>query len=199
MNDEQRQTKNARQNAKRAAQTPAQRAAANAKHNAQRAAKRAGWTEEERDSFYAKKRARERRRPAQTRATRNAWTRNKRATDPQAKLANNMRNRLNHALRLFSQRGKAIEELGCTIEELVAHLERLWAPGMTWQNRGPIHATDRRWQIDHVKPTCAFDLTDPEQVRACAHYTNLQPLWAKANVAKGARERDSRQPIPPSP
>lgn len=50
---------------------------------------------------------------------------------------------------------------------------------MTWDNLG-------EWQIDHRKPCVSFDLTDPEQQRACFHYSNLQPLWEADNKAKWA-------------
>ena len=52
-------------------------------------------------------------------------------------------------------------------------------PGMTWENH-----TRSGWHIDHIVPCAAFDLSDPAQQRACFHYTNLQPLWAKTNLKK---------------
>ncbi len=74
----------------------------------------------------------------------------------------------------------SIRLLGCTVDEARAHVERQFLPGMSWDNHG-------KWEIDHVRPISSFDLNDPEQVRACAHYTNLQPLWLADNRAKGAR------------
>lgn len=74
------------------------------------------------------------------------------------------------------------ELLGCTLEELYAHIEAQFLPGMSWGNYG--HDT---WHIDHIKPCASFDLTDPEQQRVCFHYTNLQPLWAIDNIRKGAK------------
>lgn len=70
--------------------------------------------------------------------------------------------------------------MGCTPAELKSYLESLFLPGMTWENRG-------LWHIDHKRPISSFDLTDPEQQKACFHYTNLQPLWAGDNLRKGAK------------
>ena len=74
-----------------------------------------------------------------------------------------------------------IKLIGCTIEELRAHIEAQFEPWMTWDN-WEVHG----WHIDHIKPCAAFDLTDPEQQRECFHYTNLRPLacdenWQKAD------------------
>lgn len=70
--------------------------------------------------------------------------------------------------------------LGCTVEELKAHLQNQFLPGMSWDNYG-------QWHIDHIRPCASFDLTDPEQQRQCFNFKNLQPLWAKDNLSKGAK------------
>lgn len=77
---------------------------------------------------------------------------------------------------------KIFSLVGCTPSELVAHLERLFKPGMTWENYG-LHG----WHVDHKMPCKAFDLTKPEEQKKCFHYTNLQPLWAKENWTKSAK------------
>ena len=56
--------------------------------------------------------------------------------------------------------------LGCTISELVKHLESKFLPGMSWDNR-------KLWHIDHIRPLASFDLTDVEQQHLAFHYTNL--------------------------
>jgi len=70
--------------------------------------------------------------------------------------------------------------LGCTINELWIHLEKQFKQGMTRQNHG-------KWHIDHIIPCVSFDLTKPEEQSKCFHYTNLQPLWASENLAKGSK------------
>lgn len=53
---------------------------------------------------------------------------------------------------------------------------------MTWDNWAP-----KGWHVDHIIPLSSFDLTNRDQLLAACHYTNLQPLWAKENLQKGAR------------
>lgn len=76
--------------------------------------------------------------------------------------------------------GKTIRHLGCSAEELRAHIESRFKPGMTWDNHG-VHG----WHIDHIKPLVSFDLDNREEWGRAMHYTNLQPLWAKENIMKG--------------
>jgi len=52
---------------------------------------------------------------------------------------------------------------------------------MSWANYG------RAWHIDHIRPCSSYDLTKPDQQRACLHFSNLQPLWSKENLRKGAK------------
>jgi len=82
--------------------------------------------------------------------------------------------------------GKAIELLGCSIEELHSHLSGQFTDGMSWDNYGD-------WHIDHIKPCAAFDLTKISEQRECFHYTNLQPLWAYDNFIKN----DTYEPSQP--
>ena len=64
------------------------------------------------------------------------------------------------------------------MDQLRKHLEQLFKPGMAWDNYG-------LWHIDHKKPCASFNLSDTAQQKACFHHTNLQPLWANANLRKG--------------
>ena len=80
------------------------------------------------------------------------------------------------AKRGYTKRSKSQQILGCTWPELVAHIERQFAPGMTWENRG-------EWHIDHSIPLATAE-TEADIVRL-NHYTNLQPLWAEDNLRKG--------------
>ena len=75
---------------------------------------------------------------------------------------------------------KTMELIGCTVEFLRQHLERQFHEGMSWNNHG-------KWHIDHIQPCSSFDLTKREEQLMCFHYSNLQPLWAEDNLAKGAK------------
>ena len=102
-------------------------------------------------------------------------------SQPQVKLAMRLRQRLWDALGSRSTSGRMLRLLGCTVEQLMAHLEMQFEPGMTHENRGSV------WHVDHVLPLSSFDLTDPAQVARACHFTNLQPLFAHDNLSKGAK------------
>ena len=78
--------------------------------------------------------------------------------------------------------GHAVTDLGCTLPEFIAHIERQWTSGMTWGNW-----STHGWHLDHMRPLASFDLSDREQCKAALHFTNYQPLWAADNVAKGVK------------
>jgi hypothetical protein len=103
------------------------------------------------------------------------YRRKKLKTDVQFKLACRLRNRIWDSLKS----GSAVKDLGCTIDELKTYLESKFQTGMTWDNW-----SKDGWHIDHIKPLASFDLTDRKQMLEACHYTNLQPLWAKDNLAK---------------
>jgi hypothetical protein len=98
----------------------------------------------------------------------------------QLKIAGRIRGRLKAAFNRGAQHGVAVRDLGCSIAELKTHLETLFQEGMTWENYG-------RWHIDHKTPLSAFDLTKTDQVLLACHWSNLQPLWARDNLSKGAK------------
>lgn len=96
------------------------------------------------------------------------------------KLSNILRSRLRMALKNNQKVGSAVQDLGCSIDELKTYLESKFQSGMSWDNYGI-----NGWHIDHIKPLASFDLTDRKQFLEACHYKNLQPLWAKDNLIKG--------------
>ena len=106
--------------------------------------------------------------------------RNKFRNNINYRLSQIIRIRILQALKGKSKSKNTIKLLGCTIEKLWNHLEKKFKPGMTRYNHG-------LWHVDHIRPCASFNLKKPKQQSICFHYTNLQPLWAKDNIIKGAK------------
>ena len=100
------------------------------------------------------------------------------ASNPSARIRNAIRSRMWSALKGNTD-GALFSRLGYSLADIVAHLERQFVDGMSWDNYG-------RWHVDHVRPCASFDLTDSEQFAACWSLSNLAPLWATDNIRKGA-------------
>jgi len=99
------------------------------------------------------------------------------------RIANRLRGRLWDALRGGSHKmGSAVKDLGCSLKELIVHLEQQFQAGMTWDNYG-------KWHIDHVIPLSSFNLENRDELLKACNYTNLQPLWAAENISKGGRTK----------
>ena len=69
--------------------------------------------------------------------------------------------------------------VGFTTDQLKAHIEHLFLPGMSWDNYG-------KWHIDHKHPVSAFSFQsyEDEGFKQCWALDNLQPLWARDNIQK---------------
>lgn len=108
---------------------------------------------------------------------------------PQGRIKKALRDRLRNALLRKGNRKSArtLELVGCSLDVLELHLERQFAPWMSWANYG-------RWHIDHIIPCARFDLSKLEEQRRCFHYTNLRPLWKKPNLQRGAARGEHLQP-----
>lgn len=72
--------------------------------------------------------------------------------------------------------------VGYSVDDLMAHLERQFSPGMSWENMG-------EWHIDHITPKAAFiyKSDDDPEFRACWALANLRPLWKGDNQKKHAK------------
>ena len=113
--------------------------------------------------------------------TRNARDTRRRRTDPLFKLKCNIRQSIRAAFKNIdsAKSETTLEILGCgTYEKFKEHMQSQFSPGMTWDNYG-------KWHSDHIVPL-ATAKTD-KQIKKLNHYTNLQPLWAKDNLSKGAK------------
>lgn len=109
-----------------------------------------------------------------------SWYMNKRHTEPAFRILCALRRRITHAIKGHNKSARTVALLGCTVDAFMAHLEKQFIAGMTWENYG-------KWHIDHIRPCALYDFSDPAQQRACFHFTNMQPLWGEVNQSKGAR------------
>jgi predicted nucleic acid-binding Zn-ribbon protein len=99
------------------------------------------------------------------------------------RLRNNISGAIRRGLKSggLSKTGKSVEAiLGCSLPEFKICIESQFTDGMSWELffTGKLH-------IDHIVPIVLA--TTEEEVIKLNHYTNLQPLWAKDNLRKGAR------------
>jgi hypothetical protein len=103
---------------------------------------------------------------------------------PGIRLASALRSRMNFKVVDGSGRLVSLYKstmLGCSPRQLAKKFEALFADGMTWENYG------KHWVVDHIRPVASFNLTKPEEMAACCHWSNLRPLLAAQNRQKGAQ------------
>lgn len=105
----------------------------------------------------------------------------RRKEDIHFKISKNLRKRVWDALNGKSKSARTLELLDMELPEFRVYIQGQFRPGMTWENYGPA------WHIDHVRPCASFDLSDSTQQRECFYWSNLQPLFAKENLEKGAK------------
>lgn len=100
------------------------------------------------------------------------------------RLRNRISRSMNYALR-SGMNGKSWQEaVGYSIKDLKVHIEHQFVGDMSWEKfmLGEIH-------IDHIRPMSSFSFGDYSDLefKQCWALENLQPLWAKDNLSKGAK------------
>ena len=105
---------------------------------------------------------------------------NARNATPLGNLMSRLRCRTAAAFRArgFKKGSKTAALLGCEWGLLKAHIEVQFKDGMSWENR-------HLWHIDHITPLSSAK--DEEAMTKLCHYSNLQPLWWRDNLSKGAK------------
>ena len=105
---------------------------------------------------------------------RNSYQNSKYREDEKFRVDRLLRNSLGQALRIYTSEGKIMssKKYGIDYRACVEHL-------------GDRPDNEHRWVIDHIRPCCSFDLTDPKQVKACFSPQNLRWLTAEENTRKG--------------
>jgi hypothetical protein len=75
--------------------------------------------------------------------------------------------------------------IGCNIQYLREWFEYNFTSEMNWDNYASY------WSIDHIIPTCKFDLTLEDEKFKCCNWSNLMPVTIKYNSSK--KEIDMNQ------
>lgn len=112
----------------------------------------------------------------------NATSHANRSSSPKYRVESAIRTAVNRTIRFGAKEARTFELLGYSSGDLMAHLERQFSDGMSWDNYG-------EWHIDHKTPLTAHEYETAEDAdfkRAWA-LSNLQPLWALDNIKKGGR------------
>jgi hypothetical protein len=104
----------------------------------------------------------------------------RRQTDYVYKFKNNIRTLIRQGFNNLGHKKntKTTQILGCNYDFFINYLEKKFQPNMNWDNRN-------KWHIDHIIPISTAKTI--AEVIELNHYTNLQPLWAKDNLKKGAK------------
>lgn len=114
------------------------------------------------------------------------YIKNRLKKDITYRLKHNTLSRIRTLLKV--KRNEQIEIfIGYKIEDMQKHLENRFKDGMTWKNYGRITKDKNKvWNIDHVIPLSKIVVNGTyEEVKRAYSLENLQPLWAKDNIAKG--------------
>lgn len=116
--------------------------------------------------------------PEKARTHQREYEKRRLASDPMFALRARMQSAIRGSLIKggYTKRSRTHEYLGCSFDEFKRHIEKQFLKGMTWENR-------RLWHLDHLRPVSSAKTE--EELIAIHHFTNLRPLWAKDNLAKG--------------
>lgn len=99
------------------------------------------------------------------------------------RLAKLLRQRVKTALKSSKKLQKTMDLLGCTIEQLKAHLQQT-ALNNGYKNFNIENYNGSQYHIDHIIPCASFDLTKLENQKICFNYKNLQILEENKNRRK---------------
>jgi endogenous inhibitor of DNA gyrase (YacG/DUF329 family) len=119
------------------------------------------------------------------------WCAKQRRKNPIYKLHDNITSLIGLSLKTGKCGKRTKEILGYSIDQLKKHLEKLFKPGMTWENYGK-----NGWHVDHRIPLRVFNITSVNDIdfKRAWSITNLQPLWAHDNLAKNGKIEKHFQP-----
>ncbi len=104
------------------------------------------------------------------------WMRKKLKENLNFAIKHRLRRRLNHAINIYNKEQRYINSKNFDIdfEKIIEHLK-------------PFPENISEYHIDHIKPLCSFNLTNPKEVKEAFAPENHQWLTAKENLSKGGK------------
>jgi len=110
------------------------------------------------------------------------WCRNECNTNINYRLKKSLAARLR---KVLIKNDSTMNYIGCNIQYLREWFEYNFTSEMNWDNYASY------WSIDHIIPTCKFDLTLEDEKFKCCNWSNLMPVTIKYNSSK--KEIDMNQ------
>jgi len=110
------------------------------------------------------------------------WCKNEHNTNMNYRIKKSLAARLRNVL---VKNDSTMNYIGCNIQYLREWFEYNFTSEMNWDNYASY------WSIDHIIPTCKFDLTLEDEKFKCCNWSNLMPVTIKYNSSK--KEIDMNQ------
>jgi len=110
------------------------------------------------------------------------WCKNENNTNINYRIKKSLAARLRNVL---VKNDSTMNYIGCNIQYLREWFEYNFMSEMNWDNYASY------WSIDHIIPTCKFDLTLEDEKFKCCNWSNLMPVTIKYNSSK--KEIDMNQ------
>ena len=135
--------------------------------------------------YYSREDVKERRQSERYKAYCKDYQYKRRLESEDCRFIDSLRNRQRQVLKGITS---TTSGLGCTKEELRAHLSKQFLSGMSFDNYGNKRGC---WSIDHILPLTSYERDESgnwdvnsEYNKRLIHYTNLRPMWHIDNVKK---------------
>lgn len=100
--------------------------------------------------------------------------------DVQYRIACVLRARIRPLMAGRKPAGSCVRDLGVSVAEFRSYIQSQFSSGMSWETYGTA------WELDHIYPLSACDLTDRVQFLAVCNYRNYRPLTPAENMSKHA-------------
>ena len=110
------------------------------------------------------------------------WCKNEHNTNMNYRIKKSLAARLRNVL---VKNDSTMNYIGCNIQYLREWFDYNFTSEMNWDNYASY------WSIDHIIPTCKFDLTLEDEKFKCCNWSNLMPVTIKYNSSK--KEIDMNQ------